>query len=216
MRHTARRLEHLASLRIPVAGKTVIDVGAGIGDHLSYYLDRGCTVSAIDARPEIVSFLQKQYPQISSAVFDVEADENLIQTTYNVVHCYGLLYHVSRPERVITLLSSVCSELLFLETCVSFGVEGFVQTVPEDKRKPSQAYGGIGSRPTRQWVFDQLKEQFPYVYIPKTQPNHEEFPTEWNQPSRAPFTRAIFIASRFAIKNELLLTSLPLVQPRHE
>lgn len=216
MRHTARRLEHLASLRIPVAGKTVIDVGAGIGDHLSYYLDRGCVVSAIDARPEIISFLQKKYPQVFSSIVDVEADEHLIQTTYNVVHCYGLLYHVSRPERVIRLLSSLCSEVLFLETCVSLGIEGLVQTVPEDKRNPSQAYRGTGSRPTRQWVFDHLKEQFPYVYVPQTQPNHEEFPLVWNQPSNTSFTRAIFIASRFAILNELLLTSLPSVQFRHE
>jgi hypothetical protein len=41
IRHTARRLEHLASLRIPVAALSVLEVGAGIGDHSNYYMDRG-------------------------------------------------------------------------------------------------------------------------------------------------------------------------------
>ena len=40
VRHNARRLEHLASLRIPVVRMTVLEVGAGIGDHSHYYMDR--------------------------------------------------------------------------------------------------------------------------------------------------------------------------------
>src|SRR5262245_59527575 len=32
-RHNARRLEHLASLRLAVAHATVLEVGAGVGDH---------------------------------------------------------------------------------------------------------------------------------------------------------------------------------------
>ena len=40
MRHNARRLEHLASLQIPVDGRTVLEVGAGIGDLSHFYLDR--------------------------------------------------------------------------------------------------------------------------------------------------------------------------------
>ena len=46
LRHNARRLEHLASLQIPIRGKSVLEIGAGIGDHSSYYLDRGCTVTS--------------------------------------------------------------------------------------------------------------------------------------------------------------------------
>src|SRR5262245_4186926 len=58
-RHTARRLEHLASLGIPVHSRTVLEVGAGIGDLTHYFLDRGCTVTATDVREENVRYLKQ-------------------------------------------------------------------------------------------------------------------------------------------------------------
>ena len=52
LRMNARRLEHLASLGLPIAGREVLEVGAGIGDLTSFFLDRGCSVTAIEPRPE--------------------------------------------------------------------------------------------------------------------------------------------------------------------
>lgn len=40
LRHNARRLEHLASLGLPITGRSVLEVGAGIGDHSHFYIDR--------------------------------------------------------------------------------------------------------------------------------------------------------------------------------
>jgi hypothetical protein len=39
IRHNARRLEHLASLRLPIHDATVLEIGAGIGDHTTFYLE---------------------------------------------------------------------------------------------------------------------------------------------------------------------------------
>ena len=50
-RHNARRQEHLASLQLDLAGKRVLEVGAGIGDHTTFFLDRECTVVATEPRP---------------------------------------------------------------------------------------------------------------------------------------------------------------------
>ena len=47
LRMNARRLEHLAGLGLPIAGRDVLEVGAGIGDLTSAFLDRGCQVTAI-------------------------------------------------------------------------------------------------------------------------------------------------------------------------
>ena len=38
-RHNQRRLEHLSSLNLDIFSKTVIEVGAGIGDHTSFFVD---------------------------------------------------------------------------------------------------------------------------------------------------------------------------------
>ena len=61
LRHTARRLEHLASLKIRVAGMSVLEVGAGIGDHSHYYLDRGCDVTITESRLENLAHLRSRY-----------------------------------------------------------------------------------------------------------------------------------------------------------
>jgi hypothetical protein len=60
-----------------------------------------------------------------------------------------------------------------------------------------------------------LRAEFPHVYLPATQPWHEEFPLDWSIPvAAAPYTRAIFIAARRPLDNPLLLTALPQRQRR--
>ena len=61
LRLNARRLEHLASLGLPIAGGEVLEVGAGIGDLTSFFLDRGCSVTAIQPRPENRACFASQY-----------------------------------------------------------------------------------------------------------------------------------------------------------
>src|SRR5262245_52175121 len=100
--------------------------------------------------------------------------------------------------------------LLFLETCVSFGAEDRVNLTKELASHPTQAYSGTGCRPTRSWLFNKLRQVFPHVYLPKTQPCHEEFPLDWTAPKEhtASLQRAIFIASREQLENKLLTPSL--------
>ena len=40
---------------------------------------------------------------------------------FDVVHCYGLLYHLGQPRQALEYLSHNTGKMLFLETCVSFG-----------------------------------------------------------------------------------------------
>ena len=81
-----------------------------------------------------------------------------------------------------------------------------IHLVKENKNSATQAISGQGCRPTRRWIFDRLNELFPYVYLPKTQPKHKEFPTEWNnfQNETNTLTRAIFIASWEKINSDKL------------
>ena len=52
LRHNARRLEHLASLGLDLLGKRVLEVGAGVGDHTGFFLDRDCSVLSTEPRGE--------------------------------------------------------------------------------------------------------------------------------------------------------------------
>jgi len=72
LRHNARRLEHLASLCAPLAGRTVLEVGAGIGDHSHFYLDRGCVVTITEARSENLDVLRERYPGCDVRYLDLD------------------------------------------------------------------------------------------------------------------------------------------------
>jgi len=218
LRHNARRLEHLASLRIPVAGLSVLEVGAGIGDHSHYYLDRECNVTITEARSENLLYLRNRYPNCSVQFLDMEAPSHVEGSPFDVVHCYGLLYHLSRPRQALAFLSQNTNRMLLLETCVSFGDNEAMNLTGETQSDPTQAYSGTGCRPTRAWVFRELSGLFEYVYLPTTQPCHEEFPLDWTTPENhgAGLQRAVFIASRERLENEALSQSLVLHQTRQK
>ena len=218
LRHNSRRLEHLASLRIPVAGMSVLEVGAGIGDHSHYYIDRGCRITITEVRSENLQYLRNRYPSCNVQFLHMERPSHINGSPFDIVHCYGLLHHLSNPGQALEFISRNTIRILLLETCVSFGEGKEINIVREPQSDPTQAYSGIGCRPTRPWVFNQLQGLFEYVYLPKTQPNHEKFPIDWTTPDKhqTGSKSAIFIASRERIENELLTQSLINKQTRHE
>ena len=216
LRNTARRLEHLASLRIPVRGMTVLEVGAGVGDLSNYYLDRECSITITEARDRNLEYLKHRYPDADVRHLDVENPVRFENAPFDIVHCYGLLYHLGNPLAALKYLSDNCKKMLFISTCVSFGNSLEENFVKEDTKRSTQSYSGKGCRPTRDWIFGKLEELFEYVYVPLTQPNYGEFQLDWTQPNEQNISRAIFIGSREKMNNDLLCPSLIDVQRRHE
>jgi hypothetical protein len=215
LRHNARRLEHLATLGLPVAGRNVLEVGAGIGDHTHFYLDRGCQVITTEGREENFTILKQRYPKLDTYQLDLDDPQPAFHGPFDLIHCYGVLYHLNKPIEAIAFLASLCRELLLLETCVSFGEDDNLNPCSEKADDATQALSGVGCRPTRRWVVNQLKRHFARVYLPLTQPWHEEFPIDWTAgTTQAPFSRAVFIASRNALNNPLLSEEIPLKQKR--
>lgn len=219
LRHTARRLEHLASLRLDVIGKRVFEPGAGIGDHTRFYLDRGCSVHVSEPREENLRVIRERFasePRVTNEAIDLENPPADSPSGYDIVHCYGVLYHLSDPSEAIRYLAGAASEMMLVELCVSFGEDEALNTVKESQGHASQAVSGYGSRPTRPWVEAQLRKHFPHVYYPLTQPAHPEFPLDWDaappsasDQNKMGLSRAVFIASRKPIDNPLLTTVRP-------
>lgn len=216
-RHTARRLEHLASLGLDLWSKSVLEIGAGSGELTGFFLDRRCSVTALEPRPDNVrafsdAFPNRRFPapaMVRLLPYDVDALPQVVSARFDIVFCYGLLYHTRDPGRVLQLLAERCAGLLLLETCVTPGAEVAINPVAENATVASQAFDGAGCRPTRPWVVSCLRTLFPFVYVPATQPAHEEFPTDWTVPPAHEFTRAVFVASRQKLDSPLLLDHLP-------
>jgi hypothetical protein len=214
LRHNRRRLEHLASLGLPIAGAAVLETGAGIGDHSDFYLDRGCRVLATEGRAENLTLLGQRFanhPRLEARHLDLDDPPRDRLGAFEVIHCYGTLYHLARPERALDFLAGCCAGFMVLETCVSFGDEETLNPVAEPAELPSQAMSGTGCRPTRGWVFARLRERFAHVYVTVTQPAHEEFPLDWTRPPADPslLSRSVFVASRRVLWNPLLTARLP-------
>lgn len=219
----ARRLEHLAALQLPLHGKTVLEVGAGIGDLTPFFLDRGCRVTSIEPRGENVEIFRGRYRDNgiwpADALRIVQTDAYRLADQINIpvhqiVFCYGLLCHLDQPERVLRTLAQRCGEMLLLETVVSYGIddERLVFDV-EDASDPTNSITGTTCCPSRAWVFTRLRALFEHVYVPLTQPRHDAFPLDWRhaKPPAGP-SRATFIASRIPLRNLLLVPHIPPIQ----
>ena len=211
-RHNSRRLEHLASLELPLASRRVLEVGAGIGDHTSFFLDRGCEVTITEARQDNLKLLRRRYPNIEVMHLDLDEPKPL-NRTWDIAYCYGVLYHLRNPGSALHFLSKH-ADLLLLETCVTPGNEVELNPVDEHRESPTQAISGVGCRPTRRWVQETLGLHFRYVYSTVTQPWHEEFPLNWNRVETHGLTRSVFIASHKALDSDKLTLDLPSEQTR--
>jgi SAM-dependent methyltransferase len=206
------RQQHLGSLGLDLKGKKVLEVGAGIGLHTPFFLERGCEVTVTDGRPENVAEIARRVPQARTAVVDMEIDRSLAELgRFDVVYCYGLLYHLANPERALARLAEVCDGLLLLETAVSPGNHDELLFV-RDPDYFNQAVSGIGCRPTRLWVLNRLRMLFGHAYIPCTQPDHVDFPADWKQPPIQTMYRSIFVGSRAPLDLPTLGDSVPMAQ----
>ena len=204
--HNEARLEHLQSLGLPISGCRVLELGSGPGDHTAFYLSRGCQVVAVDARKRCLEILAQRFPTVRCVLCDLNTPDSLLELDmFDVVHCYGILYHLEEPERLIRLMGAACSGFAIVETCVCRAKESTLEFVDEIREDCTQSLTGRASRPSRKWVFETLGRYFPYVYQTKRQPSHPEFPTDWNDLGDAPaLIRSIFVSS----KHPLLLPSL--------
>jgi hypothetical protein len=209
--HNIVRLSHLNSLDLELNGKRVLELGAGVGDHTLFYLYRGCDVMPIEGRRELCDFIANRFGIKSERIdFEYESQKLIDHSNYDIVHCYGLLYHLSNPAEFLKYACNT-GNLFLLETCVSTDdSEDPINIVSENIADSTQAISGKGCRPTRKWIFDELRKYYPYVYCSITQPRHDEFPLDLRKRQTGDhLTRAIFVASKEEIANPKLVQFIP-------
>lgn len=215
LRHNQRRLEHLATLGLDLWDRSVLELGAGVGDHTGFFVDRGCRVTATDARPENLKRLRERHPGVKAVQVDLNHPPPELEGSFEIVYAYGVLYHLHQPETALGFMARHAGDLLLLETCVSPGDDEAVNLLAEPEENPTQSVSGVGCRPTRPWIMARLREHFEHAYVPRTQPSHEEFPTDWKGSfPEGVLTRAVFVGSRRPLSDRVFSDRLLDRQPR--
>jgi SAM-dependent methyltransferase len=203
------RIDHLAALDLDIEGARVLDVGCGVGHFSRFYVERGCTVVGVDGRPGNIEEMRRRYPDIEAHVLDVEKDPLDALGQFDVVHCYGLLYHLESPIRGLRNMQSVCRRLLVLETIVCDNKQPLL-ILDDETKTVNQALDGLGSRPSPSFVTMALdRVGFRHVYAPAFPPDYPDFKFEWLDNLQwqrdGHNLRCVFVASREALGNDKLV-----------
>jgi len=152
---------------------SALDVGCGVGYFSKFLADLGFQVAAIDGREENVIEARRRYPEID---FQTRNAEELSQAeigTYDLVLCFGLLYHLENPFRAIRNLHSVTNRVLLLESMCAPGDEPSLQLLDE-YHADDQGLSYVAFYPTESCLVKMLyRAGFPFVYRLTELPDHE-------------------------------------------
>ena len=205
------RLTHLASLELPIDGRRVLEVGAGVGRLTSFFIDRGCSVVVTEARAENVAELRRRLPTVDTREADVEESLGALGR-FDIVFCYGVLYHLESPLRALRNMAAVCDDLLLIETMVCDSREAVLRLEDETKSF-NQALRGLAHRPSPSYLAIALNRVgFEYVYAATDPPDHPDYHFSWldnlDTARDGALLRGVFVASRTPLQRRGLASLL--------
>jgi SAM-dependent methyltransferase len=212
LKENATRIAHLRSLNLQLRGKSVLEIGCGIGHLSQFFINESCRLLSIDGRQENIEIFKKRNPEIEARLIDVEQQSLDSLGMFDVVFCYGLLYHLENPFSAIRKISRVCKELLLLETLVCDSDLPVVR-IESEPIDSDQALYGVGSRPSPNYVIFALSQAgFTNIYRPIVPPEGPEYnfdPKNNLDISRNGHRlRSVFVASKKPLKNRQLCVAV--------
>jgi 2-polyprenyl-3-methyl-5-hydroxy-6-metoxy-1,4-benzoquinol methylase len=201
------RLEHLSSLQLPLERLKVLDVGAGVGHLARFFTERECRVVAVDARAETLPRCAGTTQQVDGRVADVEEDLSSLGR-FDVVLCYGLLYHLENPIRALRNIGAICDELLLIETMICDSPLP-VARLDDETLSVNQALRGLAHRPSPSYLALALNRiGFEYVCRAREAPSHPDYEVEelgdLAVARDGHLLRGVFVASRRELPTERL------------
>lgn len=131
--------------------KKILEVGAGLGRIGDVLSELGFDVTSTDGRPAYVQEMSRRGRK--AFVLDLESTRVEDAGDFDVVVAFGVLYHLSNPQRFLESCG-VAAEALLLETVVCDSADPVLHTVRERRGwlGRDQALSGVGSRPSRAWI----------------------------------------------------------------
>jgi hypothetical protein len=164
------RWNHFLAMGIPLAGKTVFEPGAGVGDHTEFLLNHGAQhVIFNEGRPENLQVARERFgsdPRVSFVLGDLETDLDKpeFQFTVDLIYFYGIYNHLNEtvPEfHIMRGLARIGETIAFDYITGNDAIEGW------SKEYPASPVSCKAFQPKTETLFKGLKGIWPYVYKPK-------------------------------------------------
>jgi SAM-dependent methyltransferase len=177
--------EFLAEARHQMRLASALDVGCGIGDFSKFLADLNFRVLGLDGRQENVEEARRRNPGIAFEVVDAEDLPVSRLGKFDLVLCFGLLYHLENPFRVIRHLHAVTSQLLLIETMRVPGAHATMALLDEGVVE-DQGLNYVAFYPSESCLIKMLyRAGFPRVWRFSRLPKDELFsPGLWRKQQR--------------------------------
>jgi SAM-dependent methyltransferase len=179
--------------RAGLALTSCLDVGCGPGWFAERLVAAGLQVEGIDGRRELIDEARRRVPSAVFHVSNIESDRPLGNSEpFDLVFCFGLLYHTENPFKVLRNLYALTAKVLLLESMVLPGDDP-IYLLHAEGANETQGLTYHALLPTRTALVKMLQVAgFRHVLELSAQVPHEDFAETQERHRR----RTILLGSR--------------------
>jgi len=202
--------QFLASLRNELQLRSAVDVGCGVGYFSALLQALRLDVLALDGRPENLEEAKTRVPGVEFRLADAEDNRICSFGKFDLMLCFGLLYHLENPFAAIRNLFALTAKVAVVEGMCIPGSEPILG-VREEGLTEDQGLRHIALYPTENGLVKLLyRSGFPFVYRFRTPPAHQDYRTSHDRKQ----VRTILAASTVPLRTEMLvLATEPVTNP---
>jgi SAM-dependent methyltransferase len=155
--------------------RTALDLGCGVGHFSAMLRELGLQVTAVDARPDNIAEARSRISGVDFRVADVEDPSLAALGTFDLVVCFGLLYHLENPLRALRNIHALSGKLMLLESISVEGENPFLFLLDEPPGD-DQSLRAVSCYPSEGAIIKMAyRAGFPHVYRFRELPDHEDF-----------------------------------------
>lgn len=190
---TLRRI--IKQLKPALGLSTAVDAGCGVGFFSRTLAECGLYACGFDARAENVEEARRRFPGIPFEQGDVETREISGLGPFDLVLCFGLLYHLENPLQAIRNLGAITEKCLVLESMCQ-PEERCSLLMRQEPRQDDQSLTEMACYPSESSLIKMLyRAGFAKVYRVTPLPDHDDFRETREHRQR----RTVLVASRTPI-----------------
>src|SRR5438477_2264316 len=154
---------------------TALDAGCGLGFFAPILSENKLNVVGIDGRETNVEEARTRYPGVKFEKRDIEDSSVVTLGKFDLVLCFGLLYHLENPLRAIRNLRALTGRVLMLESMCLPSMEPFA-LLREERPLDDQSLTNLAFYPSEGCIVKMLYAAgFSFVYRVTPLPDHDDF-----------------------------------------